>query len=264
MAKQFNPNRLVLALIAAFAFPATVPAANVIWVTNNTSNATPWVNFLATNGFNVDVRTDFSGTLSAAQINTLNGADLIIMARASDSGQFAANAANITQWAGITTPIIVGNAFTARANRWAMVDADGTSNHSSFGTTTLGNTSHPIFNGVTPLGTGFNGEPTYRWSEGTMSWVNATAVTGDGQLLGVRNNAGSPWVSMANWGTGSVMGANTVAERRFYFPLPLNFSDLNPTGQEMLLNLSVFLAPEPGRAVLFSIGLLVLVSRRRR
>ncbi len=254
----------VVALLIAFAVPALAPAANVIWVTNNAGNATPWVNFLSTNGFNVDIRTDFNGTLSPAQLNDLNAADLVIMARASNSGDFANNAATVAQWAGIGTPIIVGNAFIAQANRWQMVTTSGTSGQTNLGTTTLGNTSHPIFNGVTPLGTGFNGEPTYRWTGGSMDWVTSTAVTGDGQLLGIRNNAGNQWVSLANWNTGDLMGANAVAERRFYFPLPINFSDLNPTGQEMLLNLSVFLAPEPGRAVLLTIGLFALLARRRR
>lgn len=255
---------MALAMAVMFTLPVMAPAANIVWVTNNATNAAPWADFLTTNGFNVEVRTDFSGTLSAGQINSLNEADLIIMARASSSGDFAANAANVAQWASINTPIIVGNAFIARSSIWGMVDGNGTSDHSGFGTTTLGDTSHPIFADVTPLGTGFNGEPTYRQTDGTLSWVNATGVTGDGQLLGVRNNSGSQWVGLANWNTGALMGGNIVAERRFYLPLPSNFNSLTASGEQMLLNLSVFLAPEPGRATLFSLGLLMLVSRRRR
>jgi hypothetical protein len=90
----------------------SAPAANFIWFTNNAGNATPWVDFLTTNGFNVQVRTDL-GTLDATKINVLNSADLIIMARATSSGDFATNAAVVTQWVGIATPIIVGNAYIA-------------------------------------------------------------------------------------------------------------------------------------------------------
>ena len=83
-------------------------------------------------GYNVDytkgatLGNGYWRTLDAAKIARLNAADLVIVSRATDSGGYATDAAEIAQWNSVTTPLILLNVYIARGGtgsnfrcRWA-------------------------------------------------------------------------------------------------------------------------------------------------
>jgi len=90
----------LLLLLPAFGLTAPVQATTIIWVSDNKTQTSPtadqgWVDLLRNNGYIVDYKgedgsTDrlYWRTLDAGKIAELNAADLVIVSRDSDSGQY--------------------------------------------------------------------------------------------------------------------------------------------------------------------------------
>ena len=122
-----------------FVLSSAVQAANIIWVSDNKNGTNApsdigFVNLLKAQGYNVDYQgqggTGTPGyqswrTLDATKIATLNAADLIILSRDLDSGSYASNATEVTQWNGITKPVLMLIAHVARNDRWQWVETTG-------------------------------------------------------------------------------------------------------------------------------------------
>jgi hypothetical protein len=86
-------------------------------------------------GYNVDytkgatLGNGYWRTLDAAKIARLNAADLVIVSRATDSGGYATDAAEIAQWNSVTTPLILLNVYIARGGtgsnfRWRWANSE--------------------------------------------------------------------------------------------------------------------------------------------
>ncbi len=99
---------------------SSVNAANIIWVSDGYDELVDdlpddhgWVEFLEAQGYTVDYTEGSSfgdgywRTLNADKINALNAADLVIISRCSDSGNYASDATEKEQWNSITTPMIL-------------------------------------------------------------------------------------------------------------------------------------------------------------
>ena len=115
----------------AFAFCLTVPvnAANIIWVSDHyDENPDPgpddqgFVDLLEAAGYTVDNTKNAPGdgywrTLDDDKIAALNAADLVIISRNSDSGNYN-NGDEGTQWNSVKTPLIVMSSWFTRNSRW--------------------------------------------------------------------------------------------------------------------------------------------------
>ena len=116
---------ILLVLVLVFCLASSLPAATIIWVSDNKTptNGVPadqaWVDLLVAQGHtvNLDFRNQEGRSLNAAEIESLNAADLIIISRDTNSGDYA-NGDTPTQWNSIETPIIMQIAHIARNNRW--------------------------------------------------------------------------------------------------------------------------------------------------
>jgi hypothetical protein len=61
--------------------------------------------------------------LDDAKIAALNAADLVIISRCSNSGDYAADDTEISQWNSITTPMLNSSTHLLRSSRWKWVDS---------------------------------------------------------------------------------------------------------------------------------------------
>jgi hypothetical protein len=143
----------VLCLI--FCLVATANAATVVWVSDayddngdTEPDDQPWIDLLEANGYTVDTsfRNQEGRTLDDDKIEALNGADLIIVSRNSNSGSYDDGDA-IAQWNSITTPIMLQAMHIARSSRWLWLNTTSLTNLSG-SSISITETSHPIFAGV--------------------------------------------------------------------------------------------------------------------
>jgi hypothetical protein len=81
------------------------------------------VDLLVAQGYTVDLsfRNQQGRTLDAEKIAALHAADLIIISRDTDSGQYA-NGEEPAQWNGITQPILLLAPHIARNSHWRWID----------------------------------------------------------------------------------------------------------------------------------------------
>ena len=148
-------------LVLSFCLVSSVNAANIIWVSDGYDELVDglpddhgWVDFLEAQGYTVDHTEGASfgngywRSLDADKIAALNAADLVIISRCSDSGNYASDATEIEQWNSITTPLILTNVYIIRSNRWLWVDNESLAGDGGTPTLQAVDASHPIFYGI--------------------------------------------------------------------------------------------------------------------
>ncbi|UCC98789.1 MAG: discoidin domain-containing protein, partial [Phycisphaerales bacterium] len=208
---------LLLILVAAFCLTSSAYAATIVWVSDNKTPASgvpadqAWVDLLEAQGYTVDLsfRNQEGRTLDAAKIAALNAADLIIISRDTNSGDYA-NGQEPTQWNSVTTPIIMQIGHIARNNRWLWLDTD--SYNDAQPTMQAVATAHPIFTGVA-----LNASNQVEVLTTNTSIVN-TAAVGNGTLIATRADNNQVWI--AEWQVGQVFysgAGQTAAGQRLLF-----------------------------------------------
>ena len=198
-------RRFIFVLIAlVFGLTASAQATTVIWVSDNKAptGGIPadqgWVDLLVAQGYDVDLRfrAQQARGLDTAEIAILNAADLIIVSRDTDSGQYATDDAERKTWNGIKTPIMLQVAHIARGTttntRWWWVNT-GTTNDFLANPLEAVDPSHPIFNGVTLVAN--------QVSVLTMGASFASITDpGNGHLIAKRADNNQLWI--VEWNTG--------------------------------------------------------------
>lgn len=128
-------------------------AATVVLVTQDAARDAPLVDFLTNyRGYQMTVGAFSTLDSSPTDVATLNAADLVIVSRNTSSGSYANNSTEVAAWDGLTTPLLLGNAFIARNDRWRWIDAPGQQEDydgdisAPPGTTEV----HPFFTGLAP------------------------------------------------------------------------------------------------------------------
>jgi hypothetical protein len=136
-------------------------ATTVIWVSDRYDEKVDGVPddfagpaFLESQGYTVDYRpgpasgNGYWRTLDAARIAELNAADVIIVSRCTDSGNYASDATEVAQWNGITAPIILMTPYNSRNSRWIWYNNATLSEDSGTPTLQALDPHHPLFKGV--------------------------------------------------------------------------------------------------------------------
>jgi hypothetical protein len=205
-----------LVLVLAFCLALPVQAATIVWVSDNKTPTDgvpadqPWVDLLEAQGYtvNLDFRNQEGRSLDAAEIETLNGADLIIISRDTNSGDYTGT---IAAWNSIETPIIMQVAHIARSNRWLWINTDAY-NDSLPPAMEAVDISHPVFNGVNLDNN--NQVPVITEASSFPSITDA----GNGTLLAKRADNDELWI--VEWETGQEFYAGsgqTAGGRRMLF-----------------------------------------------
>ncbi|QDU56640.1 PEP-CTERM sorting domain-containing protein [Aeoliella mucimassa] len=214
----------------------------------------------------------------ASDVDALNQADLVIVSRNTNSGNYASNPEEVAAWDSVQVPVILGNGWITRNSRWSYVDTGNMQEDYAFdisappGTTEV----HPYFAGVPTHDDHLDGGPGSPPISG-LSKYNPSAdsdlpdggsVMGDGIAIGVRNNVDFQNVFIASWQAGQMTGSgNVLGGDRVYFAMPQDFSAYRTSGVAILDNIvGSFVAPvpEPGSIVLLSLGCCALWAARAR
>jgi len=105
-----------------------VPGPDIIWVSgfyDDNADGAPddqeWIGILEAAGYKVDYTPGWE-ELDDAKIAALEAADLIIVSRNSNSGDFD-DGDEVAQWNAVTTPIILSSTHIVRSSRWKWVDS---------------------------------------------------------------------------------------------------------------------------------------------
>ncbi len=225
MCKKFL---FVLMVLGLFLAPA-VHAANIVWVSDAYDERPDSVpddqaaaDFLVSLGHTVDYQIASFGngywrTLDDDKIAALNAADLVIVSRNSNSGDYANDATEIARWNGVSAPLIQMTPYITRSNRWVWYGNDSLSEDGGTPTLVAVDPHHPIFGGV-ELAADFSVD-IYDQSvgSGTVSFPGGVDV-GNGRLL-AKTLTGERTI-VAEWDAGEPFyagGAQTPAGKRMIF-----------------------------------------------
>ncbi len=209
---------MFLVLVLAVFLGSSAHAATIIWVSDNKTPANgvaadqQWVDLLEANGYTVDLsfRNAEARTLDQAKIDALNAADLIIVSRDTNSGDYD-DGNEITQWNSLTRPLLLQIVHLVRSNRWKWLDTTNTDTGQP--AMEVVDPGHPVFSGVT-LGAG---NQVAVIQGGNCSLGNVTDP-GNGTVLAKRADNGGIWIEEWQAGVEFYPGSGqTPAGQRMYF-----------------------------------------------
>ena len=244
---------VLLAVAVAACLISSAQAATIIYVSDNkTPDAAgipadqAWVDLLIAQGYTVDLsfRNKEARTLDATKIAALNAADLIIVSRDSNSGDYD-DGSEPTQWNSITTPLILQVSIIAQNNRWHWLNTSA--NTGAQPPLEVMVPSHPIFKGVT---LDANNQVTMLTSSSSLS--NASDA-GNGTLLGKRSDNSQVWIAEWQPGVEFYSGAGqTPAGHRMLCTCgggtPDGRYNLTPEGEKIFLNAVRYMLGDAGDA----------------
>jgi hypothetical protein len=184
-------------------------------------------------------------------LDVLNAADLVIVSRDTNSGDYN-TPEEVEIWAeGITAPMIILSPFVLRNNRWFMVDTDGileTDKVSGFGPLVATEPDHPVFAGV------LNDEDEAvvfdedaLGPDDSIDFINTfddNGMVGNGTVLAVEAAFEVPWIIHWEAGVEYYDGSGYIAPGpRLHYSVgsdddPFSWGEKNttPAGDQILLN----------------------------
>ncbi|MBP8303427.1 MAG: discoidin domain-containing protein [Phycisphaerae bacterium] len=237
-----------LVTVLALTLCGPVRAATIVWVSEwmSPGGGIPydqgWIDLLRGEGYTVQADTTANHmVLDATNLAALEAADLIIVSRTTNSGNYATDAAEVTQWNSIETPLILFAAYTARSSRWLWINSAATTEYAAETMLEVVQADHPVFRGLSPANNQID-VIDGAVNAGQCSFITGTDV-GNGTLIARRADNGNIWI--AEWEAGAPFYAATTqqpADKRMLFTAgggggqvagSMNFT---PAGQRMFLN----------------------------
>ena len=184
----------------ALCLVTTVEGANIVWISgthdydaDGVYDDYMWVDMLVAQGYTVDYQPGNWITLDDSKIATMNAAHLVIISRCTNSGDYAADPAELSQWDSITTPMIANSTHVMRSSRWKWFDTTDT----PAGTPMLQavEAGHPIFAGVA-----LDASNQVEMIADADSSFPGTTDAGNGIVLATRADTDEVWI--ATWEPG--------------------------------------------------------------
>jgi len=128
-------NRFVVVLLVlSLALASAVQAADIVLVNeaydtdvDGIQDDQGLIDFLVAEGHNVDVQPGLWVDLDPNKIALLDAADLVIMSRSTNSGNYD-DGDEPTLWNSVTTPLIQMSAYLVRSSRWKWVNSTSITN----------------------------------------------------------------------------------------------------------------------------------------
>ncbi len=226
---------IFLMFTLTFILISSANAKTIIWVAQSldgdqdgsvTDDWQIWIDKFEAEGYTVDARPAHWDALTAALVDELNAADLVIFSRATSSGDFATDAAEIALWNSVTTPMIVSSPYIVRSQRWNWLnygDAELPNNNGDQGCPPMQaiRSSHPIFAGIS-----LDSNKQLQFADPTVGSGHcsfaATNQVGNGTIIAktVPTTLVQDWLWIAEWQKGVEFynGSGTYAAgHRLYF-----------------------------------------------
>ncbi len=192
---------------------------NVIWISeacddlkDNVQDDQAWIDFLTAQGFAVDYQmgsafcTGYWRTLDAARIAALNAADLVIVSRNMNSGEYI-NGTEPTQWNSVKTPLMLMSPHVCRSSHWKWFNSTTLTNATPL--MQPGDLNHPAFTGVT-LNEKGQIAAIDTATPGLVSFPGLKTA-GNGTVIATRADTGDVWIASWNAGVEFYTGAGQVA-----------------------------------------------------
>lgn len=253
---------------------AVAGAAEIIVVTENVDRDLDGVaddqgliDWLVAEGHSVYAERDTWMTLNEEKVARLNAADLVLVSRTTDSGNYS-DGDEATQWNAVTTPVLMMSAFFARNYRWNWVDSGTATEYTTYIHVEAADPGHPLFRDV-PLTALDPGDPDDPGNVVQVvdplvgSGITALIGTddmGNGRLIGRAVGVGLGWIAEWEAGVEFYEGAGQFAGgRRLLFCAGARGEggsrkgefNLTVEGQQMLRNAIGYLL---GRAHIVLVG----------
>ena len=240
--------------------PAPPAGPNIVWVTetcdddlDGIQDDQAWIDWLAAEGYTVDVRIDYWLEFDAGKVDELNAADLVIVSRSATSGGYI-DGDEPTLWNSVTTPLITFNVHLTRSNRWLWINSTSILHLNASMMTALV-LDHPVFDGVTLDPNNQVQALDVAVGSGQTTFVNTLDV-GNGILI-AQSADGLPWIAEWEAGVEFYNGAGQIpAGKRMMFvggtqedttagaEKPQGAMNLTAEGQQIFLNAIAYLLPE--------------------
>ena len=230
--------------ILAACLMTTAQGASIIWVDEGAADSFPtWQALLEGAGHTVTQMSDMR-VLDQGKIDAMNAADLVIVGRDTDSGQYD-DGDEIAQWNGLTVPLIQTSVYLIRSSRWLWVNDTGTPGVTD---NMVIAENHSIFKGVGQAGDDL---PMVT----TLTNISGTTDGGNGQVLATHTD-GRLWITYWEAEVEFYAGSGQMgASPRMWFAAGLNENsadkgNMNFTedGQKIFLNAVDFMTGGGGSA----------------
>ncbi len=231
---------MLLALTMGLCLACIAGAANIVLVNetydadgNGAQDDLGLEEFLIGLGHQVDIQRGNWTTLDATKIATLNAADLIVVSRATGSGNYDDDSTEIANWNGLTSPLILLTSYLSRGTssnyRWYWLNSN-----------TINNLTGPMMQVVVPTHQIFRGVPLDANNQvgivdgttgtGQTSFAGTTDV-GNGTLLARTATGTNSWIVEWEAGTPYYTGSpGTPAGKRMLFCFGTQESGATPQG----------------------------------
>ena len=243
MCKQF----VLLLMVLGFCVSPAAHGANIVWVAEGDDengdgaiDGIEWSAWLVEQGYSVDMQPNYWRTLDAAKVEMLNQADLVIVARNTDSGDYD-DGQEPSLWNSVTTPMILTTPYLSRSSRWGWVNHTGLTIVPGEPAWNVMVPEHAVFFGVD---LGANGQ--VMASDGSTPSGGIAHLNGDAGNGVVIAAAVSGEAAIVEWEPGIEFyaGGTTVTARRLLFCAgttegggnPQGAFNLTPVGEQMFLN----------------------------
>jgi hypothetical protein len=176
-------------------------AQNIVWISETNADADSvyfdqgWIDLLEAEGYTVDFRPGEWMDLDTDKLATLESADLIIASRNSNSGNYATDPTEVTQWNSIPTPLIMMTAYWCRNNRWLWINDTNINEYAPEAMMQVVDSAHPVFEGIKPVD-GLVDVIDETVNDGQNSFILTNDV-GNGMLIAQRADNQAVWI--AEW-----------------------------------------------------------------
>jgi hypothetical protein len=190
-------------LLSLLALPAG--GSTIVWITEDTDAVNPpspddsgWTDLLSAQGHTV-IRKVLKIFLSpSTDLDELNAADLVIVSRDTNSGNYATDQAEVDTWNSVTSPMILASSYLLRTSRWDWMDTGNAFSPATSSNLVAVVPSHPLFSGVS-----LDLSNQVIVAESAVDLINltdpGTGQIGNGDILAT-DTAGKVWI--AAWETG--------------------------------------------------------------
>ena len=166
---------------------------------------------------------------NVAGLADLEAADLVIISRDTNSGNYSSNATEIDRWNALTTPLIVMNPQVVRASdRWRWFESGVLANAAGF-TMHVEEAGHPIFAGIA-----LDANNEFEFADVGVSNTMASTTAGNGTVLATDPGNANVWI--ASWPTGAEFwaGGPIAGGPRIFFGAGAGIASDDPKGGENL------------------------------